>query len=79
MSRLLFEEIPYRDPLTVFAGFATRPGATFLDSARTDSALGRYSFVMADPFLSLKSRDGLIEEGEAHFIGDPFAVLAKRL
>ena len=79
MSRLLVEEIPYRDPLTVFAGFATRPGATFLDSARTDSALGRYSFVMADPFLNLKSRDGLIEEGETHFIGDPFAVLAKRL
>jgi len=79
MGRLLVEEIPYRDPLTVFAGFATRPGATFLDSARTDSALGRYSFVMADPFLTLKSRDGLIEEGETHFIGDPFAVLAKRL
>jgi para-aminobenzoate synthetase component 1 len=79
MSRLLVEEIPYRDPLTVFAGFATRPWATFLDSARADSALGRYSFVMADPFLTLKSRDGLIEEGETHFIGDPLAVLAKRL
>jgi len=79
MSRLLVEEIPYRDPLTIFAAFATRPGATFLDSARTDRAIGRYSFVMADPFLTLKSRDGLIEEGETHFTGDPFAVLAKRL
>lgn len=79
MSRLLFEEIPFRDPLAVFAGFAALPGATFLDSARPDEALGRYSFVMAEPFLTLQSRDGLIEEGETRFTGDPFAVLAKRL
>jgi para-aminobenzoate synthetase component I len=79
MSRLLVEEVPYRDPLHAFAAFAALPGATFLDSARLDEGLGRYAFVMAEPFLTLTSRDGLIEEGEARFTGDPFAVLAKRL
>jgi hypothetical protein len=72
MSRLLVEEIPYGDPLAAFAGFAALEGATFLDSARPDGALARYSFIMAEPFLTLKSRDGLIEDGEAHYTGDPF-------
>jgi para-aminobenzoate synthetase component I len=79
MSRLLVEEIPYGDPLAAFAGFASLPGATFLDSARPDSALARYSFIMAEPFLTLKSRDGLIEDGQARYTGDPFKALAERL
>ena len=79
MSRLLVEEITYGDPLAAFAGFASLPGATFLDSARPDSALARYSFIMAEPFRTLKSRDGLIEDGEARFTGDPFKALADRL
>jgi para-aminobenzoate synthetase component 1 len=79
MSRVLFEEIGYRDPLAAFAGFAALPGATFLDSARPDGPQARYSFIMAEPFLTLKSRDGLIEEGEARYAGDPFKVLAEIL
>ena len=79
MSRLLVEEIPYRDPLAAFAGFAALPGATFLDSARPEGAFARYSFIMAEPFLTLKSRDGLIEDGEARYTGDPFKALAERL
>ena len=79
MSRLLVEEIPYGDPLAAFAGFAALEGATFLDSARPDGAQARYSFIMAEPFLTLKSRDGLIEDGEARYAGDPFKALAERL
>jgi para-aminobenzoate synthetase component I len=79
MSRLLVEEIPYGDPLAAFAGFAALEGATFLDSARPDGALARYSFITAEPFLTLKSRDGLIEDGEARYAGDPFKALAERL
>ncbi|MFI5018980.1 MAG: aminodeoxychorismate synthase, component I, partial [Dongiales bacterium] len=37
------------------------------------------SFIMAEPFLTLKSRDGLIEDGEARYTGDPFKALAERL
>jgi para-aminobenzoate synthetase component 1 len=79
MSRLLVEEIPYGDPLAAFAAFVASEGATFLDSARPDGALARYSFIMAEPFLTLTSRDGLIRDGEVNFTGDPFKALAERL
>ena len=79
MTPLLVEEIEYRDPLAVFAGFAAAPGAIFLDSALEGGALGRYSFIAADPFRTLKSRDGLVADGGAEFSGEPFAILKKRL
>ena len=64
MSRLLVEEIDYGDPLPVFARFARLPGAVFLDSAVTSATVGRYSFIVAEPFLTLRSRDGQIDDGE---------------
>ena len=73
------EEIEYGDPLAVFAGFAARPGALFLDSAVPGTALGRYSFISADPFLTLTSRDGVIDDGARRVIGNPFAALKERL
>jgi para-aminobenzoate synthetase component I len=79
MSSLLVEEIEYRDPLAAFAGFAAAPGAILLDSALEGGALGRYSFIAANPFRTLKSRDGLVEDGGAEFAGNPFAILKKRL
>ena len=79
MARLLVEAVDYSDPLRVFARFARSPGAIFLDSAMTGSAIGRYSFIAADPFLTLKARNGWIEDGESHLTGDPFAALAERL
>jgi para-aminobenzoate synthetase component 1 len=78
MARLHFEEIGYRDPLAAFAGFAGLPGAIFLDSA-AGGALGRYSFIAAEPFHRLSSREGLIDEAGEPVRGDPFAVLAERL
>src|SRR5262249_55740524 len=63
----------------VFAGFAAAPGAIFLDSALEGGALGRYSFIAADPFRTLTSRDGLVGDGGAEFTGDPFAILKKSL
>jgi len=72
---VLAHEIPYRDPLDAFARFAGRPGAVFLDSALPGGPIGRYSFVAADPFLVLRSRDGRILRGEIETRGDPFAVL----
>src|SRR5262244_2510176 len=79
MTRLLFQEVAYGDPLGDFARFTQAPGAIFLDSARPDGDIGRYYFIAADPFSTLKARDGWIEDGDGRFAGDPFAALAERL
>lgn len=79
MTRLLIQEVAYGDPPGAFARFAHSPGAIFLDSARPGGDVARYSFIAADPFLTLKARDGLIEDGESRFTGDPFNALAERL
>ncbi len=79
MTRLLIEEVDYGDPLSVFARFAGLPGAIFLDSALSGGAVGRYSFIAAEPFLTLRARDGWIEDGERRFPGDPFVVLSELL
>ncbi len=79
MTRLLVEEISYRDSLSVFARFAALPGALFLDSALAEGAQGRHSFIAADPFHILQSRDGQIQDGERISAGDPFARLAEGL
>ncbi len=79
MTRLLIEEVDYGDPLPVFARFAGLPGAIFLDSAMPGGTTGRYSFIAADPFLTLKARDGWIEDGENRSAGDPFTALTERL
>jgi para-aminobenzoate synthetase component I len=79
MTRLAVEEIAYGQSLPVFARFAGLPGALFLDSALEGGALGRYSFVAADPFRILQSRDGKIQDGARAFDGDPFACLSEGL
>jgi para-aminobenzoate synthetase component 1 len=79
MTRLVVEEIAYGQSLPVFARFAELPGALFLDSALAGGALGRYSFVAADPFRILQSRDGNIQDGARAFDGDPFACLSEAL
>jgi hypothetical protein len=37
------------------------PRLVFLDSSQPDGDLGRYSYVTADPFLTLSSRGQLVE------------------
>jgi para-aminobenzoate synthetase component 1 len=44
------ELLPAPDAETTFRKLAGRPHCLFLDSARRDPQLGRYSFVTADPF-----------------------------
>lgn len=56
------------DSLTAFRRLAQKPHCAFLDSARRSGELGRYSFVVADPFE--------IIGGDAK---DPLQSLAKRL
>ena len=65
--------------------FAGAPYALFLDSARRDSQLGRYSYLTADPFEVIRSRGGRVlvsQPGREHRVireTDPLAVLAARL
>jgi para-aminobenzoate synthetase component 1 len=79
MPSVLSLEIPYVDPVSAFAAFAGMPGAVFLDSAQKGERQGRYSFIAADPFLILTSKDGRISAGDQTFTGDPFAAVAKLL
>jgi len=78
-ASLLVRAIPYDDPFAAFRRFADLPGAVLLDSARIDDRLGRFSFIAADPFLTLESRDGEIAGGGRSWRGDPFAGLADLL
>jgi para-aminobenzoate synthetase component 1 len=77
--RPLVREIPFLEPLRAFAALRDLPAAVLLDSARVDPRLGRWSYVAADPFLRLASRDGRIRFGERTLTGDPFAVLQRAL
>lgn len=52
----------------------------FLDSARRDSELGRYSFVVADPFTWIQARgDHVAVNGKTSALTDPLAVLENHL
>lgn len=77
--RPLAREVPFLDPLRAFAALRDLPDAVLLDSARVDPRLGRWSYVAADPFLRLASRDGRIRLGERTFAGDPFTILQRAL
>jgi len=72
-------EIPYRDPLAAFSPFAEEPYALFLDSAQTTDRLGRYSFIAANPFLTMTSKNGQIVLGEKKIQGNPFKILKSQL
>jgi len=60
-SKPLCEEIALPAPLPdVFAAFLAWPDPVFLDSSLVHTHLGRYSYVAADPFLTLSSKDGQV-------------------
>jgi para-aminobenzoate synthetase component 1 len=75
----LVEEIDYSDPVAAFAVFAEDPHAVFLDSALTGAPLARYSYIAPEPFLTLASKDGIIDCDGRREEGDPFAVLRDSL
>ncbi len=75
----LAREIPWLEPLAAFGALRRWPCPVLLDSARPGDSLGRWSYVAADPYLLLTSKDGRITLGERTFTGDPFAVLQRGL
>jgi para-aminobenzoate synthetase component I len=72
-------EIAWLEPVAAYAALAHLPAPALLESARPDPRLGRFSYLGADPFLLLTSKNGRITLGERTFTGDPFAVLQRLL
>jgi para-aminobenzoate synthetase component 1 len=60
-------------------GFVDCPGLVFLDSALRHEALGRYSFIAADPVHRLVTRGDATTIDGAPFAGSPFAAIADLL
>lgn len=76
---LLFQEIAYGDPSTVFRSVAAQSGAILLESAQKVAGFGRYSFVMADPWQILESRKGQTYLNNQECSGSFFSVLQQHL
>lgn len=58
MSSSLIQEISYGDPARMFRPFAPFPGSLLLESAQQLPQIGRYSFLMADPWQVITSQKG---------------------
>ena len=59
---LVEEIVPAPAPLDACACFAGLPFLTFLDSALVHDALGRYSFLAADPWTAVRAKGLLTQE-----------------
>ncbi|MCL4535574.1 MAG: aminodeoxychorismate synthase component I [Bacteroidetes bacterium] len=81
---LLVEEIPGAlTPYACFAAFRDASHPVLLDSGIGHERLGRYSYLSADPRLTLRSKGSRVHlSGTAHdqvVSGDPFALLQRLL
>ncbi len=78
---LVEELMPAPHAWDVARRLAQRPYLLFLDSAATESPLGRFSFVTADPFQWLVARGQEVRHQPASRvqISNPFSFLAERL
>ncbi len=77
MLRPKQQEIPYQDPVTIFAYFADQTGVVFLDSAQLREQCGRYSFIAIDPFSTFtikNSENNLFEILEENLKKYPLAI-----
>nr|WP_298690322.1 aminodeoxychorismate synthase component I [uncultured Dongia sp.] len=67
------------DPLRWAAALRPAGGLVFFDSALAHDTLGRYSFIMADPFHRLSADGNLVSlDGQASR-GDPFETLSRMM
>ena len=72
-------ELDFCDPAAVMARAAALPHCLFLDSAGARSRLGRYAYVMADPYRVVKSKNGSIIVDGKQVEGSPFRLLKSML
>ncbi|HRW75116.1 MAG: aminodeoxychorismate synthase component I [Lewinellaceae bacterium] len=78
-SPLFSQPIAYRDPGNILRQLRHLPGLRFLDSAQRETSLGRYSFLMADPFSTLIVREGQVYRDEVLLEMDPWSALKTTL
>lgn len=62
-------------PIEYFRRVAHLPHAIFLDSADTAVEIGNYSFIAADPFLRIVSKNGRTTVNGESLFGAPFDIL----
>ncbi len=75
----LVQEIPYQDPAILFARFANKTGAVFLDSAERRPGCGQYSYIAIEPFQQWRAKGNkLVKEGQL-LSGNPFIQLQLEL
>jgi len=61
MKKPHYIDVPYDDPAKLFAPFANKPFAQFLDSSMFDHEQGRYSFIALDPFETFTQAQGAFD------------------
>ncbi len=59
--RPLYIELPFKSPLAVFEGFYSGKGSLLLDSGSGPEKTARYSFVLFNPYMEFKLKDGFVE------------------
>ncbi|MCX7338575.1 MAG: aminodeoxychorismate synthase component I [Alphaproteobacteria bacterium] len=84
MTHPIFLEIPYSDPVNLFAPLAHDKGALFFDSVPAGDlewpkGTGQYSFFATDPVYTLSSKNGDIDFQGDGVRGDPFSILQQSL
>lgn len=80
VAPLVEDLLPAPGAWDVAQRLASLPHLLFLDSALAHPTLGKYSFVMADPFVWIESRGGeTTVSGALREPADPFEVLAECL
>jgi para-aminobenzoate synthetase component 1 len=74
----LAREIPYRDPVELFAVVADDPHAALLHGA-DDDGRGGHSLIGLEPFGVIAGRDGATERDGVRVPGSPFAAMRRAL
>lgn len=67
------------NPMAWVKALADLPHLAFFDSAQTQSSLGRYSYITADPFLYWEYKEGILRENDVPLEGDVFSILRRYL
>src|SRR3990167_11053536 len=73
------KEIAYCDPILLLQNLRNEPWLIFLDSAQYSAEVGRYSYIVFDPFLKIVSKNNIVTVNGIVQSQDPFKVLNKQL
>jgi para-aminobenzoate synthetase component 1 len=69
------KEINYIEPGEALLRLAQETNLCFLDSAKQQDTVGRYSYIGIDPFLTVQSKENRIFVNGKKFSGNPFDLL----